>query len=392
MFYSLLQEQYPDLLSVLEAQHADQSPITILAPSNDAFEKIPDSSIGDAFKANQTDAVRSVLEYHVLPGYHQTQTFSTSFQFLPTWLSDAESTNVTSGQRVGVVSQPPYYVFVSAMGTRSTIISPDIAFTGGVLHMIDMPVIPPMSYPETAESFNTTAFLGLNYQNQTLAEYMNTTSDITIFAPANSAFQSISTSPVFFQTNATAVLTQLSEYHIVKFPFGPVYSSMLMNGTSLTTLQGSTITVRFEDNSFFLNSARIIQSDLLIANGVMHVIDNVLDYNASSAEPNPTLGTQAPVLPQGTASGDGPLPFTTAIPNTSAVTSTTSMTGSAAASGASGASTTIEGAAASTTYDSGHPSTTKKSAASGSLKGGSETTKALAYTLLVWVFCLSAWL
>ena len=357
-FRSLMMQNYTDLIAVIEAQHSMEDPITILAFSDAAFEKIPNSPIGDAFQTDDKDVVRSVLLYHMIPGHYDTAAFGTSFQFLATWLNDDSIANVSSGQHVGVVQQTPFYIFVSGLGTRSTVTTADIEFASGVMHVIDMPLIPPISYPATAETYNTTAFLGASYQNLTLAHFMNLTSDITILAPNNYAFQAVASSPVFLDKT---VLSELVDYHIILSPQGPLYSPSLTNGSIITTLQGAKLTVTFASNSLFINSARILQQDLLLANGVMHVLDNVLNYNDSGAQPNPVLPTQVPVLPQGSTTALGIVPFTSAAPDLSSTSSAAATTSNGAAATSDGAAATSDLSAASMTDSSEGPSSTKKS-------------------------------
>lgn len=100
-----------------------QQDITILVPNNDAFNKIPYSSLGSAFENNRSDVVRSVLQYHILPGLHPTGSYNGSFSFNPTWLYNDTFTNVTGGQRVGAVAQPGNVnIVTSGLGSRSTLI------------------------------------------------------------------------------------------------------------------------------------------------------------------------------------------------------------------------------------------------------------------------------
>ena len=117
-FTTLLTKQYGDIYANLSFQ--DQ--VTILAPSNAAFAKIPYSTLGPAFLNNQSDVVRSVLEYHIVPGIQRAESYNGSFRFTPTWLSDSGDTNVTGGQVVGGVQQAGNVnVFISGLGTRSTL-------------------------------------------------------------------------------------------------------------------------------------------------------------------------------------------------------------------------------------------------------------------------------
>lgn len=51
------------------------------------------------------------------------------------------------------------------------------------------------------------------------------------------------------------------------------YSSNLMNGTKLTAMNGETLTITISNGTVFVNSAKVINPDVLVSNGVVHVID-----------------------------------------------------------------------------------------------------------------------
>jgi uncharacterized surface protein with fasciclin (FAS1) repeats len=48
---------------------------------------------------------------------------------------------------------------------------------------------------------------------------------------------------------------------------------MLQDGMSLKTVQGGNLSVSVQDGVMYVNAAKIIASDYLVANGVVHVID-----------------------------------------------------------------------------------------------------------------------
>jgi transforming growth factor-beta-induced protein len=128
----------------------------------------------------------------------------------------------------------------------------------------------------------------------------------------------------------------------------------------LKSLQGTDIHISFEYNANFINSARVLASDLMIGNGVMHVIDNVLAPNLTTAQPNPTTYTQDPVLP--TAGGDqsfnsSAAPYTTFLPGMVVTESSTAANSTTGAAGL-GAGGSMTGSSTSTAATS-----TKKSAA-----------------------------
>lgn len=325
-FKNTLQSDYPDLLSRLNAQ-TSSSPITILAPSDNAFAKTTYYPVlGPAFNNHDLVAIQNILNYHILNGSHTSKDLITQFQFFPTWLNNATFSNVTHGQRVGGVMQGSTdMIWTSGESARSTVSEADIPFAGGVIHVIETMVTPPTSFPATAEIFSTasepfeiTSFLGATYfsKNNTipaLAAFLNETSDLTIFAPNNAALESVASALESLSDDPTA-FTKLLDYHIVVGQGGPIYSTNLTNGTTLRTLAGETLSISIVANSRFVNSARILTPDLLISNGVVHVLDNVLSPDDTAAVPQPTRATQVPVLSTNTQFAISEAPFTTFMP------------------------------------------------------------------------------
>jgi uncharacterized surface protein with fasciclin (FAS1) repeats len=230
-------------------------------------------------------------------------------------------------------------IWTSGESTRSTVSEADIPFAGGVIHVIESLATPPTSFPVTAEIFSTalepfeiTSFLGATYfsKNNTipaLAAFLNETSNLTIFAPNNAALESVASALESLSDDPTA-FTKLLDYHIVVGQGGPLYSTNLTNGTTLRTLAGETLSISMIANSRFVNSARILTPDLLISNGVMHVLDNVLSPDDAAAVPQPSRATQLPVLSANTQFSTSEAPFTTFMP-WAVVTDAPATTGSA---------------------------------------------------------------
>ncbi|KAL8855085.1 MAG: hypothetical protein Q9221_000282 [Calogaya cf. arnoldii] len=323
--FTTLLTSYGDIYANLSFQ----SDVTILAPTDEAFNKIPYSSLGPAFEANQSQIIRSILQYHILPGLHPAGGYNGSFTFDKTWLQNNSYTNVTGGQVVGGVQQAGNVnVFTSGLGTRSTLVTPDLVFRGGIVHVIDNFLIPPQNFIQTVPQFNLTAAGGA-FENTSLAEYANSQRDLTIFVPRNAAFQALGGT---LESMPSSQLQRLLDYHIVNSST-VLYSNNLPNGTVLRTRSGQNLTITFASNSLFVNQARMLQQDLLLSNGVMHVIDNFLDPDAPSVTANPEIPTAPPLL-RGTSLSENVVPFTSFLPTgvTSFDTSSASPTGSFGAS------------------------------------------------------------
>lgn len=116
---------------------------------------------------------------------------------------------------------------------------------------------------------------------------------------------------------------------------------------TVPALAGGDLRITITDGDVFVNSAKVLMPDVLVANGVVHVIDNVLNPNNTSAEPEPTASTQLPAFSG--ASTVTSLEITSGVP-TPSVTVGTAPTAAAEApqdSAAAGGptSTPAEGAA-----------------------------------------------
>ena len=201
----------------------------------------------------------------------------------------------------------------------------NLAFSGGIVHVIDTFLVPPADFITSAPQFNLSAAGGAT-TNASLNEYLNTATDLTIFVPNNEAFQRLGSA---FASMSLAELSRVLEYHVVNGTNFVGYSSNLPNNTVLKSRQGKELTITFASNSLFVNSARVLQEDLLISNGVMHVIDNVLDYNATDVKPVPEVQTQAAII-QGESLSGNVVPFSEYLP--------TSVSSFASASPSAGAS------------------------------------------------------
>lgn len=92
--------------------------------------------------------------------------------------------------------------------------------------------------------------------------------DVTFFIPNSAAALANATQ---LASNSSQEMEAIFQYHVVPGFVG--YSTRLTNGMSLKTSEGSNLTVTIQDGDMYINAAKVIESDLIIANGVMHVID-----------------------------------------------------------------------------------------------------------------------
>ena len=312
---------FPDLVGQL----SQLTNITLLAPNNEAFAQLLNSSAGAAITNGDTAQIQALLSYHVLNGTYQNYTMA---GVAPTALQPPQFTNVTGGQVVLVKGEEDSMAIYSGLLQTSMFTGDPVNFTGGVVQVIDTVLTVPQNVSSTAVELNLTSIAGALTMAD-LVETVDTLSDVTVFVPNNAAFQAIGTAlPNLTMEEVTSILT----YHVVQGTVG--YSSLLMNGTSLATVEGTNLTVTIEEDSVFVNSARVVTPDVLVANGVVHVIDGVLNPGNATAPPDPAASDSGPAF-EGASSASEP-PFTSGVPTpTSTVSTAVATMTEASESGAS---------------------------------------------------------
>ncbi|KAK6435196.1 hypothetical protein LTR95_008616 [Oleoguttula sp. CCFEE 5521] len=308
---------YPDVAGAL----TNATNITIFAPSNIALQSANSSGALTAL-SSMGGAVQALLQYHVVVGTIYAENITETPAFAPTLLTNATYANVTGGQVVEARVVDDGVSIISGLKNNVTVTTPNLNFTGGVVHIIDGLLTIPPGVGDVLTSANLTALLGA-VEATNLTSALSTTPDITIFAPINAAFQNISSALANLTVEQAA---SILEYHVIN---GTVaYSSTLTNG-SVPALAGGNLTITVTDGEVFVNRARVINADILLANGVLHVIDSVLSPNDTMAG----NGTQTEPANAYSASAGTEVPYTSGLPAASTTIAALVTTNSAVASG-----------------------------------------------------------
>lgn len=95
----------------------------------------------------------------------------------------------------------------------------------------------------------------------------------TVFAPNDLAFAKFTDEEIAALIKDKAALAKVLTFHVVP---GRISANDIVNGATLTTLQGGTLKVEATDDGVTINGATIVASDIQTANGIIHVIDTVM--------------------------------------------------------------------------------------------------------------------
>ena len=133
----------------------------------------------------------------------------------------------------------------------------DLEFAGGILHIVKHPMAPPYTLGDTGTVLGINAIANITQAHRNLTS----ASDITIFAPQNSALDE---EPIASPQAAANYAVSGSV----------LYSTALTAGKSVTTTGKTKLVVTTGANGAILvNGSRILEKDIITANGVVHIIE-----------------------------------------------------------------------------------------------------------------------
>ena len=264
-------------------------PFTVLAPTNAAFAQLAApfnsaASITAITDPAQVAALRSILLYHVLAGRKAAADFPTGASAQAT-AKPASATGVNDN--TVYVSKGSAGVFING---STKVVTADVAASNGIIHAIDKVLLPPTS---TIAGIVTAAAAGSPAQFRSLLAALqrpavaavlvaaaSPSSNITVFAPTDAAFAALLTQLGYTSLSqvSDATLLAVLQLHVVG---SRVFSADLSSGPVTTlggpvtvAVNGNAVTVRGNGNG--TNAANVVAANILATNGVVHVIDRVL--------------------------------------------------------------------------------------------------------------------
>ena len=107
-----------------------------------------------------------------------------------------------------------------------------------------------------------------------LVEALNGDGPFTIFAPTNEAFAKLPAGTVesLLKPENKSKLQAVLKYHVVP---AKVMAADVKAGEA-KTLQGTTLEIKVADGTVMVDKAKVVATDIVGSNGVIHVIDSVI--------------------------------------------------------------------------------------------------------------------
>lgn len=114
-------------------------PFTVFAPTNDAFENLPDGTVETLLKPENKETLTKVLTYHVVPGKLDFDALSEQIKAAD---GKAELTTASGDTLVAWMNGPHNIVLKDEKGNYANITTYDVIQSNGVIHVIDAVVLP----------------------------------------------------------------------------------------------------------------------------------------------------------------------------------------------------------------------------------------------------------
>jgi len=124
-------EDHTTLVAALKAADyvtsvAASGPLTVFAPTNDAFAKLPEGTVEDLVKPENVGTLREILKYHV-----------TTSAVQPSWFKEGKSLSMANGKKTTM------HVNGDDLSLNDAKIIARIPAENGMLYVVDTVLLPP---------------------------------------------------------------------------------------------------------------------------------------------------------------------------------------------------------------------------------------------------------
>ena len=259
----------------LEGTLSSDGPFTLFAPTDEAFSVVP-ADVLETLLADPTGQLTQILLNHVVSG-------------------TAMSTDLADGMMITTLQGTEVLVSINdgvVMIGNAMVVAADISADNGVVHVIDailMPEMPTNTVFDIIANSDVHNTLEAAIVAAGLDETLSSEGSFTVFAPTDEAFSVIPADVLeTLLADPTGQLTQILLSHVAS---GTTMSIDLSDGMMITTLQGAEVLVSINDGVVMIGNAMVVLADITADNGVVHVINAVIDTSVNNIFES-TIGMQ----------------------------------------------------------------------------------------------------
>lgn len=250
--------------------------LTIFAPTNEAFAKLPKEQVEFLTSAKGKATLQAILKHHVVG-------------------QSVGSAAVLERRRLAALSGQSLDIDPAALSIDGArLVATDVAFDGGLVHVIDEVMVPELRSIQTIVAEDARfATLRAAIDAAGLGPQLGTQNPgpWTLLAPSNDAFGAIPADALKALLEDRPALTAVLGAHVV--PTAIRREEMLSQGSARTLLGDGSVKFALDAGAVTVGGARIEVADIEAANGIIHIIDRVLPAQSAAS-----ATMSAPSMPQ----------------------------------------------------------------------------------------------
>jgi transforming growth factor-beta-induced protein len=238
---------------------------TVFVPNNAAFDGLPDGALDTLLAPRNDDRLEEVFNYHVLKRGEP-----------PFELEKYTILNMASGQFLSI-----NYANNTIGGARFT--GEIIPCSNGVIYVIDSILTPTTDdlFQALQKDGRFTLFTKAITASRQGKLYQNVHADYTVFAPTDAAFRKLPKNVVdsLFLPENDERLEDIIKHHIASavFSAGKGFGSTRLGIPGVTPLSAFGQQLNFDTrDGATIDGVPILETDIPTANGLIHVVDNVI--------------------------------------------------------------------------------------------------------------------
>ena len=238
-------------------------PFTVFAPTDAAFESLPEGTVEALLTEEGKTSLISILKNHVVSGRAD----------LSSALGAGSISNLENNTLKVTFSEGSVRV------NDAVLRQADVSTSNGIVHIIDSVLVPtkegPTSILETANKAGSFKTLLAAVETAGLEDYLESGESVTIFAPTDAAFNKLPAGTVeqLLKPENRKKLETVLINHALQGSVGA--GTALSQGTA-ETLGNQTLTFKIQEGRFQVNGITIDTVDLVCSNGIIHVVDEVI--------------------------------------------------------------------------------------------------------------------
>jgi transforming growth factor-beta-induced protein len=244
------------LVEVLQSK----GPLTVFAPTDAAFGKLPKGTVENLLKPENKKALVEILTYHVVPGKLEAAD-----------VLKRKTLDTANGERARIAMKGGKPTIAGA-----NIVATDVEASNGVIHVIDAVMIPEQrDIVDVAVSTGTFKTLAAALGAADLVTTLKGKGPFTVLAPNDAAFAKLpkGTVEMLLLPENKDKLKAVLLAHVAA---GRVYSDQVVKLKMVPTVGGAKSPVTTKDGKVMIGGATVIAADIEASNGVIHVIDTVI--------------------------------------------------------------------------------------------------------------------